>query len=385
MRLLPLAAALSATFALPALAETEVKPLFETEPNAVIDSLDRLLSVFGAEEEYDESKGLNSSYIPAVFYTPEQGLGVGLLYVGLYGDTQGGTEQPSALILNPYVSSNGSMGISGDSYHFTNGGDNRFNLDFKIQDDASVYYGVGYQNGQQDDNQVDYAERLLRLKPSWQSRVGGNLFLGAGADLQIVAPTDIEPSTGAEGLAGELERNTSYGGFVSAVYDSRDNVISASEGMLLQADIGAYYDDSNSEAFGLYDLTASQYLSLDPVPGLLAWQVQGSFSSGEVPWNRLPDLGGDKAMRGYIEGRYRDNQMMMAQMEYRLPIYWRIGMVFWGAAGTVADTPSELWEDTLYSYGTGFRVKIKDKVNLRADIGFGEHEAAFYFHVNEVF
>ena len=369
-----------------AAAPKEVVPLFESKPNPTTDALDKVLDVFGAESEYDSSKGLNSSYIPAVFYKPEQGLGLGLLYVGLYGDETDGTGQPSSLVVNPYASSNGSAGITLSNKHFYNGGDNRLYTDLKIFDDAATYYGQGYDNGQQDGNLVNFKEQVIDIKPTWLNRVSGYYFIGFGGNIKSVKPHEIKSDTPTqEGVASELTDNTSYGLFVSNVYDSRDNVTNASQGTLLQADIGLYHDTTNSENFGKYSIKASQYLALAPMPGLLAWQVQANLTSGEVPWNHLPDLGGSDAMRGYILGRYRDNQMMMGQVEYRLPVYWRVGVVFWGAAGTVSNDVSGLWDNTLASAGTGFRLKIKDTVNVRADIGYGEHGGTFYFHVNEVF
>ncbi|MCG9656802.1 hypothetical protein [Vibrio mediterranei] len=367
-------------------AEESVVPLFEATPNPTTDTLDDVLSIFGAEQEYDAQQGLNSSYIPAVFYTPEQGLGLGLLYVGLYGELSEGAGQPSSMVINPYASSNGSMGLTFSNKHFYNSGNDRIFTDIKVFDDAAVYYGRGYENGQQDDNKVNFKEQVIDIKPTWLTRVRGDYFLGLGGNIKSVRPHEKEfDNQSADYLADELTDNTSYGVFVSNVYDTRDNVTNASKGTLLQADIGYYHDATNSADFGKYSLKASQYHSLAPVPGLLAWQVQANLTSGDVPWNQLPDLGGADAMRGYILGRYRDNQMMMGQVEYRLPVYWRVGVVFWGAAGTVADDVSGLWDNTLASAGTGLRLKIKDKVNVRADIGYGEHGGTFYFHVNEVF
>ncbi len=375
-----------ASLALPVSANSQVVPIFETTPNATIDTLENVFSVFGAEADYDAEKGLNSSYIPAVFYTPEQGFGVGLLYVGLYGNTENNTVQPSSLVVNPYVSTNGSIGLTVSNKHFYNQGDNRFYTDFKVFDDAAIYYGRGYDNAQQDDNRIDYKEQVINVRPTWLNRVAGDYYVGVGGDVTSVKPHDISYDFPyLSGLSSELTDNTAYGVFFTNVYDSRDNVANASQGMLLQADLGAYYDATNENSFGKYDIKASQYISLDPVPGLIAWQVQSKLTSGEVPWNQLPDLGGDDAMRGYILGRYRDKQMMMGQVEYRVPVYWRVGMVFWGAAGTVSEDVSQLWDNTITSVGTGFRVKIKDKVNLRADFGYGEHGSTFYFHVNEVF
>ncbi|MGV2990195.1 hypothetical protein ACE1OE_21400 [Vibrio sp. E150_011] len=367
-------------------AKEPVVPLFETTSNATTDALDDVLSVFGAEQDYEADKGVNSSYIPAVFYTPEQGLGLGMLYVGLYGELDEGAGQPSSMVINPYASSNGSLGITLSNKHFYNSGSNRVFTDIKVFDDAAVYYGQGYENGQQDDNKVDFKERVVDIKPTWLTRVKGDYFLGLGGNIKSVSPHEKEFENQANDyLAAELTDNTSYGVFISNVYDTRDNVTNASRGTLLQADIGYYQDATNSESFGKYSLKASQYYALAPMPGLLAWQVQANLTSGEVPWNQLPDLGGADAMRGYILGRYRDNQMMMGQVEYRLPVYWRVGVVFWGAAGTVSDDVSGLWDNTLASAGTGFRLKIKDTVNVRADIGYGEHGGTFYFHVNEVF
>jgi hypothetical protein len=77
--------------------------------------------------------------------------------------------------------------------------------------------------------------------------------------------------------------------------------------------------------------------------------------------------------------------MVFSQVEYRVPLYWRIGMVFWTGAGAVANDISALFEETLVSYGTGFRFNVKDRVNIRADIGFGDDGAEFYLNINEVF
>ncbi|MGR5095516.1 BamA/TamA family outer membrane protein [Vibrio maritimus] len=381
-----LAMGCSACLSVSAIADDHIEPLFEHTPNSTTDKLDSFLGVFGAESEYDKEKGLNSSYIPAVFYTPEQGLGLGLLYVGLYGDPSDGAGQPSSMVINPYASSNGSIGITFSNKHFYNGGDKRVYTDIKVFDDAAVYYGQGYENGQQDGNKINFKEQVVDIKPTWLTRVSGDYFLGFGGNIKSVRPHDKTfENQNSDYLADELTDNTSYGVFVSNVFDTRDNVTNATKGTLLQADLGLYHDATNSENFGKYSLKASQYHSLAPVPGLLAWQVQANLTSGNVPWNQLPDLGGADAMRGYVLGRYRDNQMMMGQVEYRLPVYWRVGVVFWGAAGTVSENVSGLWENTLASAGTGFRFKIKDKVNVRADIGYGEHGGTFYFHVNEVF
>ncbi|WP_084882729.1 BamA/TamA family outer membrane protein [Vibrio sp. qd031] len=370
-----------------ALYADDITPIFEHEPNAVTGAMDDVMAVFGAEEQYDESAGMDSSYIPAIYYTPEKGAGIGLLYVGLYGSTHGGTTQPSTLILNPYYSSNGSKGITIENRHFYPNDSHRLYLDMEIYDDAGAYYGVGYQQGQDQNNRLNFAERAFIAEPSWLKRVANNYFLGVGLNYNSTRATDFSAEMDGEDMshAVDLYPNVSWGGSISGVYDSRDNVANSTQGVLFDLQAGAYHSSETDKWFGEYSAEYAQYHALGSFPGLLAWQVQGEFTSGEVPWNRLPDLGGDNAMRGYLKGRYRDNQMTMTQVEYRVPVYWRLGMVFWGGVGSVAPEVNQLGDNVLTTYGTGFRFAIKDKVNVRADIGFAEDETAFYFHVNEVF
>ncbi|WP_202906952.1 hypothetical protein [Vibrio mexicanus] len=58
---------------------------------------------------------------------------------------------------------------------------------------------------------------------------------------------------------------------------------------------------------------------------------------------------------------------------------------FLGGAGSVADDVSALTNDLLTSVGTGFRFRVKDRINLRFDVGYAEGDTNFYLNVNEVF
>ncbi|TOF66146.1 hypothetical protein CGJ17_06215 [Vibrio parahaemolyticus] len=55
-------------------------------------------------------------------------------------------------------------------------------------------------------------------------------------------------------------------------------------------------------------------------------------------------------------------------------------------AGTLAEEFDQLGQDEwLYSVGVGYRFEIKQRVNLRLDIGFGNDQSGFYFAINEAF
>ncbi|MEZ9197457.1 BamA/TamA family outer membrane protein [Shewanella sp. 10N.286.54.B9] len=370
-----------------------VEPLFETPKDMQPTWVDDILSVFGADGEFDDSKPIDMSYLPTAYYTPEKKFGVGLLMVGLYKtDGAKAEEQPSSLVLNSFVSMNNSYGVEVENMTFLNGGKQRLLLGLELHNEASVYYGQGIEDGNVDANHHEFEEQVYSFKPTWMSEIAGNYFLGVGADFTYASADKLElVETGVPvDVDSTLPSNFSSGVVVTSIYDSRDYRLNATKGWLFQIDAGLY-QNSEYSTFSTYNLELANYIDLSSTsllsaaPGLIAWQVQGKFTDGDVPWNMLPDLGGSSAMRGYIKGRYRDKQMMMGQVEYRLPIFQRYGMVFWGGVGSVADKVSDLNEELLTSYGTGFRFKLKDNINLRLDIGVGENETNFYLNVNEVF
>ena len=370
-----------------------VEPLFETPENMQPTWVDEILSVFGADGEFDESKAIDMSYLPTAYYTPEKKFGIGLLMVGLYKtDNATSEEQPSSLVLNSFVSMNNSYGVEVENMTFFNQGKQRLLLELELHNEASVYYGQGIAQGDLDSNHHEFEEQLYSFKPRWMTEVADNYFIGVGANF-IYASADTFQLAETEVPVDStdiLPNNVSSGVVMTSIYDSRDYRLNATKGWLFQIDAGLY-QNSEYASFSTYDVELANYIDLSTVsglssaPGLIAWQLQGHFTDGDVPWNLLPDLGGSNAMRGYIKGRYRDEQMMMGQVEYRLPVFQRYGMVFWGAVGSVAPKINDLTEELLTSYGTGFRFKIKDNINLRLDVGVGENETNFYLNVNEVF
>ncbi|WP_434341052.1 BamA/TamA family outer membrane protein [Motilimonas cestriensis] len=368
-------------------AHAVVEPLFDTPADMEPTWIDNTLSVFGADGGFDDSKTIDMSYLPTAYYTPEKKFGVGLLVVGLYkADGAIKQEQPSSLVINSFASANKSYGVEVESMTFLNQGRQRLLLELELHNEAAVYYGRGILNGDIDTNKHEFDEQLLRFKPRWMTEFADNYFLGVGADLLYASADKLEfVETGTKVDAeGVLPSNVSAGAVLSSIYDSRDYRLNASKGWLFQIDAGLYHNDEYA-SFSTYDVELANYIDLPSAPGLIAWQLQGHFTDGDVPWNLLPDLGGSNAMRGYIKGRYRDEQMMMGQVEYRLPIYQRFGMVFWGAAGSVASHVSKLNDDVLTSYGTGLRFNLKDQINLRFDVGVGKNDTNFYLNVNEVF
>ncbi|WP_392339093.1 BamA/TamA family outer membrane protein [Moritella marina] len=350
--------------------------------------IDGLLENLGADGEYNQDKMIDFSVLPGPFYNPEMSFGVGVSAIGLYQvDKEDQVSQLSTLIINGFASANGALGIAVANKTFLQQDRLRFYVDAVIADAPEVYYGRGYDENRQDDNKVTFDNQQVSLAPSLRKRISAQSFIGIGMDFNYSSADDIDRGQSMVDSSMLVESSRSVGASLLVNYDSRDSVLSPRSGRLVELDSKRYRQEFGSQTdFNVQSLLYSEYLSIGESGDVLAWQVHGRFTQGDVPWDQLSALGGGGLLRGYNSGRYRDEQMLLAQVEYRLNLPGRHGMVFWGGAGGLADNIDKLSADELLpTAGVGYRFEVKPKVNLRLDMGFGNGDSGFYFNVNEAF
>ncbi len=127
----------------------------------------------------------------------------------------------------------------------------------------------------------------------------------------------------------------SSGGSIELSWDDRDFVPNPRQGQYADVRYTRFTPDTGSDTrFDEYQLHYSRYHSLDD-KNVLAWEMDGAFTQGDVPWSMMPLLGSNQRMRGYYEGRYRDKNAVSGQLEYRRKLDWRHGVVGWLGAGTM--------------------------------------------------
>ena len=99
-----------------------------------------------------------------------------------------------------------------------------------------------------------------------------------------------------------------------------------------------------------------------------------------------------RSARGFTQGRFRGNNLVYGEAEYRFPISRCNGL--WGGVlfvnATTASTPkqqSKLFESVRPGYGLGFRLMVdkKTRTNLAIDFGFGDKSTGFYLAASETF
>ena len=102
----------------------------------------------------------------------------------------------------------------------------------------------------------------------------------------------------------------------------------------------------------------------------------------------MTKLGGSHILRGYYEGRYRDLKMMALQLEYRAPVFSRIGFAVFAGIGDVALNLNDFKSSSIkYSYGLGIRYKLtkNEKVNIRIDFEISDFGNSLYLTMKEAF
>jgi outer membrane protein assembly factor BamA len=121
---------------------------------------------------------------------------------------------------------------------------------------------------------------------------------------------------------------------------------------------------------------------------VFAWRASVCGTSSDTPFFERCQFGSSNDLRGYPVGRYYDDAMYAAQIEYRAPLWKRLGAVAFAGVGSVASSFSDLGSsDTLTAAGVGLRILAskEQRLNVSIDFAVGRDESAFYVYIGEAF
>jgi outer membrane protein assembly factor BamA len=186
---------------------------------------------------------------------------------------------------------------------------------------------------------------------------------------------------------------------VNVIYDTRDNMVNPYKGKFLMVSWNGsmkWLGNRNNGNFFTLEWRSFHPLSARNPRHLLAFWVLGNFSpEGQYPYLILPATAYDqrsRSARGYTQGRFRGNNLVYGEAEYRFPISQCNGL--WGGVlfvnATTASSPVQslgLFESVKPGYGVGLRLMVdkKTRTNLAIDFGFGDRSSGFYLAASETF
>lgn len=189
-------------------------------------------------------------------------------------------------------------------------------------------------------------------------------------------------------IVGSKGSNT-VGLGLSVLRDKRDDVYVPKKGSYF--DFNFYDADKafgTNHPFWRLRLDARYYLPQGKKT-VWAFQLTSDFTRGDVPFNMLPVLGGDKMLRGYFRGRYRDKDFSAIQAEWRRDLKSGFGCSAFASAGKVSESLKTFnFNNPAWAVGVGLRYLVpgKQRLLIRADFArnaLGEFN--YYLRVNEAF
>lgn len=344
----------------------------------------KVLDYFNDANKEKKNKKFDFSIIGGPHYASDTKFGVGLVAAGLYRNhLSDSLLQPSNVSLYGDVSTVGFylLGVRGN--HLFPKDRYRLNYNLYFYSFPSLYWGEGYKNGANADNESKYDRFQAQVRTDFLFRLGKSGYIGPMVVFDYVYGRHFEKP---ELWKGEDARTTNFSVGFSLLYDSRDFLTNAYRGGYVRLDQRVAPSFlGNKYTFGTTELTANNYHQVWQ-GGVLATQFHTLVNYGTPPWGLLATLGGNYSMRGYYEGRYRDKCSMDAQLELRQHLWKRNGVALWVGAGTVfPDFSGFKASRILPNYGVGYRWEFKKRVNIRLDLGFGKDQTGFIFNINEAF
>lgn len=249
------------------------------------------------------------------------------------------------------------------------------------------FFGIG--NSFPNDYKETYTAKYPHLRVTMVHRLGRQMLAGLRYSMDVYRIS--APTTDGQ-IARDLVTGAD-GGFSSGVgpvllFDSRDHSFFPRHGWLAEASLIEEHRLTGSDFHYLkFALEGARYFSLGRKTVLVGHGL-AVFTTGEAPFYLLPTLGGNRRLRGYPDGKYRDRHLLLGQSELRFPLIWRFqGVVFGGAGGVFGTTGERIrWHS---NYGGGLRIEFdrKQQLHLRVDYGVGQGEgnSGFYVTVGEAF
>jgi outer membrane protein assembly factor BamA len=200
---------------------------------------------------------------------------------------------------------------------------------------------------------------------------------GAVTSGEPAPPADLGLHTNFRALGLRVNRDTTPNRF----YPTAGTILDFTSDFFAQS-LGSKY------SFQAYRFTFNKYWGLT-ARQVFAYNLFVCGTGGKPPFYSNCVYGANNELRGYTAGQYLDRYMYMTQLEYRLSLVWRVGVVGFGGLGEMIPGASQLLmiSNVLPSAGGGIRFQLSKayRVNLRADIAKGRDSWTWGMGVGEAF
>jgi outer membrane protein assembly factor BamA len=347
------------------------------------------LAAFQSSAQQTKKNPWRFSPLPVVYYSPETKFGFGVLLganktLGNDSLTTGSYLQSSFIytLNKQYEWSNiGRIYLPGNKRIF----DYRLYYAFFPE----FYYGYQVENPEDYKMPIEFNRIWIELKHLW--RVKGNMYVGGYGRYNRIYDLSLPPGDPGSLTVAPPGYPKYHVAGISPLFviDSRDNQVYPRTGKYLEVQWVAHPSVISDYVYGNIRIDFRFYKKPDWLKDdVIATQFFLNLNDGNVPFRDMADIGGSNTMRGYYRGYYRYKNMYSWQTEYRFMVHRYIGFAGWVGLATLSDEWDAPFRHAVKpSVGVGLRVRINqtDKLNVRADYGFGKNQQGLYLDAAEAF
>lgn len=342
-----------------------------------------ITEVYSKGSGQKDQRDIRIAWLPIIFYSSETRLvGGGVASFFLKKEPERRTS--SIAIMGFYTMNRQfSFGLSPEFYW--KDGKYKFSSGIGYMLWPTTFYGIGNNTNKGDIEY--YTIRLFNVNLSLQRKIYSSLYVGAKYHYFHSELTETEEGgVLAGGTVAGSEGGGGSGMGIVAAWDSRDDNIYPESGSYHQFRAIFYGPALGGDyRFNSYFIDMRYFQPLFS-SHVLAFRGVVGIITGDPPFQMLNSLG--VYLRGYNRTRFVDKHLGAFQAEYRLPLFWRLGLVGFAGFGQVAHSHENIAFNTLKpSAGIGIRfAMIPDKkINLRFDFARGKDDFSFDFSLMEAF
>jgi outer membrane protein assembly factor BamA len=218
-----------------------------------------------------------------------------------------------------------------------------------------------------------------------------HLVVEAGYMFRSYSPRGIDEDHAFAAVLLKERKKYSPFAFMIFRYDTSDSQIHPRRGLrlIVQNDLASAALGNSNASFHRLTLDLRKYLLLFGRSDVFAVRFLVQKIAGDkIPLFEFPILGGGsmlEVMRGFPKNRFLDKGKLLANAEYRFPIWRKLGGNVFVDAGCV--WPSwgkvDLGKGAVDA-GAGLRYFLENFL-IRMDIGFSREGTGLYFEFNHVF
>jgi hypothetical protein len=344
-------------------------------------------------KDKDSTKTASIIALPVLAYSQETGLEYGLLGSYIFvADQSDSIIRSSNIELVTSLTSKKQSNVNFSLNFWSPENKYHYISQIRYRNFPFSFYGIGDQTLAEDKKLL--TQKLFRINLEAEKLLSKNYYAGINLKFENFVYTTYKDEA--------YNLNTLYGGSggkllalgVSQLYDSRNSSNNTQTGFyarLKYAYAPNLWGNQNYNGSSLL-LDFRKFIPLNNKSTLGLQSIYQATMGEKVPFYLLPQLGNDEMMRGYYQGRFRDKKLFALQSELRFRVHERIGIAFFGSAGTVYPKNIDLSRLKL-SYGSGIHYffNLEHEASIRMDYAVGEkmkgeqRQSGFYLSLGQAF